>query len=65
MGFLDDDGDLAIYSTMAPSTFTMIDKASYVFTGITGLSKMMEIVESGEDPSIVETYGITSFSLDK
>lgn len=64
MAFLDEDGDVTIYSSMVPSSLTMINEVSYVVTDQTGLNAMMEVVEAGGDPSTVETYGITSSSLD-
>lgn len=65
MAFIDDDGDLTIYSTMVPSSLTMINGASYVVADQSGLNKIMEVVEAGGDPSTVETRGITSSSVDK
>lgn len=65
MAFVDDDGDITIYSSMVPSSLTMINEVSYVVADQSGLRKVMEAVEAGEDPSLVETSGITSSSLDK
>lgn len=65
MAFIDDDGEITIYSTMVPSSLTMINEVSYVVADQAGLRKVMEAVEAGEDPSTVETSGITSSSLDK
>lgn len=65
MAFVDDDGEITIYSSMVPSSLTMIDEVSYVVADQAGLRKVMEAVEAGEDPSTVETSGITSSSLDK
>lgn len=61
--FIDDDGDLTIYSAMVPSTTTMLDGVSYVVTDESGLKKMMEVVAQGGDPSTVQTYGATGSSL--
>lgn len=61
--FIDDDGDLTIYSAMVPSTTSMVDGVSYVVTDESGLKKMMEVVAQGGDPSTVQTYGATGSSL--
>lgn len=63
MEFVDDDGELTIYSAMVPSTTTMVDGVSYVVTDETGLKKMMEVVAQGGDPNSVQTYGATGSSL--
>ena len=65
MEFIDEDGEVTIYSSMVPSGLTMINGVSYVVTDQAGLNKMMEVVEAGGDPSTVETSGITSSSLEK
>lgn len=61
--FVDDDGELTIYSAMVPSTTSMVDGVSYVVTDESGLKKMMEVVAQGGDPSTVQTYGATGSSL--
>jgi len=53
MAFVDDDGDITIYSSMVPSSLTMINEVSYVVADQSGLRKVMEAVEAGEDPSKV------------
>ena len=63
MEFVDDDGDLTMYSAMVPSTTDMIDGVSYVITDETGLKEMMKVVAEGGDPSTVSTYGATGSSL--
>lgn len=63
MEFVDDDGELTIYSAMVPSTTTMLDGVSYVVTDESGLKKMMEVVAQGGDPNTVQTYGATGSSL--
>ena len=63
MEFVDDDGELTIYSIMVPSTFDSDSSSTYVIAEKDGLRKMMEIVEQGGDPNSVETYGATGSML--
>ena len=46
-----DEGDLVMYSAMVPSVAQYVNGVSYVFTDTGQLSKMMQVVEEGGDPS--------------
>lgn len=50
-GQFQDEGDLVFYSAMLPSTTATIDGVSYVINDAASTKKMMEVVESGGDPS--------------
>ena len=63
MEFVDDDGELTVYSAMVPSVFGTNDDVSYVIAEKDGLKQMMEIVDQGGDPNSVETYGATGSTL--
>lgn len=56
-------GDITVYSCMVPSTTGYLGDVSYVFTDEAGLADIMEVVESGGDPSTVQTMGATESSL--
>lgn len=64
MEFVDDDGELTLYSVMTPSTFDPAEGSTYVLAERDGLRKMMEIVEQGGDPNSVKTYGATGSTLE-
>ncbi len=46
-------GNITIYSSMVPSSTTMIGDASYVIADKTTLAKMMKVIDSGGDPNTV------------
>lgn len=48
------NGKLNIFSAMVPSTTGSEDGVSYVYTDSEALSRMMKMVDIGEDPSMVE-----------
>lgn len=45
------NGELTMYSAMVPSITGYVDEVSYVFADEDALAEMMEVVESGGDPS--------------
>lgn len=52
--FITADKELTLYSAMVPSTTGSEGGASYVYTDKDALSRMMKMVENGEDPLMVE-----------
>lgn len=54
------EGSLTVYSAMVPSSTSTIDGVSYVITDTTSWTKMMELVDAGEDPNAYSTQSTTS-----
>ncbi len=55
--------EITVYSTMVPSTVTMSGETSYVVCDTAALQKVMQAVDSGQDPSgFVEDYTVANSS---
>lgn len=54
-----DEPEITMYSAMVPSTTAELDGVSYVVADVDTLSKMMDVIDEGGDPSTVDYVDTT------